>query len=1104
MPDFYLTPTSLSLLSTLLPVCMLAAHLLNIKNKSSATMWLTRGVGVAVGMIFFVLFRSALPTPHPLWATLSNWAFICGIVVVSCTLQFGYHYPHMRPELQNEAGIVLWLSLVSIALIITGSLASLPAWDFYTLILSVLVFHLIIYFTLFIRQFYHYVQPLQTTTWNKNGFSSQEPIAVNTHTFLLILTMPIPTASVVIWHYFFPMSASQVELVVSGTMALAAFVLMYTIMNHLEEPTTLLYKLTFMSFLLLALMANGIAYLVSPLLRTDYSPTISIVSGQRYYIQRQGDSSYRMRAMPPGCPTEGSCSADLGSEPGSEPGRDAIANLGTPLNIQDNGWQDIDLGFTFPFFEHRWNELKVSDNGFLRQQGGDTFGPGDYNDFIIIAPLLVDFVPELGGNIYVARSDDSVIITWYKLSTSFDDFDSLQPSDHQDEVKTNTVQLILWSNGDMEFYYPEVNLQRGYPIPPIVEMSLHPSLDVHLEQRAALYHNFHLEARQHTHHHLRRFAHLIIGAGLLILLGFPLFLHYTLTKPLDNLMRNVTRVRKLDYSIEVPIQSHDEIGFLTGAFNGMVTSIRSKEGELQAINTTLEDRVEQRTEQLVLAKEAAEIANAAKSRFVANMSHELRTPLNAILGFSRILQQRHPELHQLQTVEKSGRHLLTLINEVLDIARVEADKITLNLQPFHLPAFWQTLYEMMIEQTYQKGLTLNYEIDPHLPTYVLADESRLRQVLINLWNNAIKFTQEGTITIVVRLLETEHNHPDSSLVGTPRAGSDQSLAARGRADSVIDGNSPHEPTEIMLRIEVQDTGMGIAKSELDAILEPFYQSEQMSHIEGTGLGLAISAQIALLMGSRLQVESQPSVGSTFWFDLTLPVVEKPSLNRRNQQGLHQRITGIVGPAPTLLIVDDKLENREVLVDLLGPLGFLIIEAENGRTGLEQALAIQPDVILTDLVMPEMDGFEFIRHVRQRAALAQVLIIAVSASVLSAEVNRSLVAGGDFFLPKPVDFDTLLDHLEQHLDLTWVYTSLEQENQKGTLHPLSNVSPQILVRGNLLQAAHIGDILAVKDLVDALEATDTDSRYEPFVIQVRSYCNNYQVQKLCDWLEWLQS
>jgi len=191
-------------------------------------------------------------------------------------------------------------------------------------------------------------------------------------------------------------------------------------------------------------------------------------------------------------------------------------------------------------------------------------------------------------------------------------------------------------------------------------------------------------------------------------------------------MRNVTRVRKLDYSIEVPIQSHDQIGFLTGAFNGMVTSIRSKEGELQAINTTLEDRVEQRTEQLVLAKEAAEIANAAKSRFVANMSHELRTPLNAILGFSRILQQRHPELHQLQTVEKSGRHLLTLINEVLDIARVEADKITLNLQPFHLPAFWQTLYEMMIEQTYQKGLTLNYEIDPHLPTYVLADESPAR------------------------------------------------------------------------------------------------------------------------------------------------------------------------------------------------------------------------------------------------------------------------------------------------------------------------------------------------------------------------------------------
>jgi len=373
-------------------------------------------------MIFLVLLRSGLPNPHPLWGSLSNWSLISGIVVVSCLIQIGYHYPHIRPELRNEAGITFWLSLGSIAFVIAFLLLK-PGLDFFGPVLSVLILHVLAWLNLSIRQFYHYARLLQTTTWNKIGISSQEPVPLNVHTFGLLLFTPIPPAAVLIWNYFVPFEASQIELIMSGTLALVAFIGMYFIMNHLAEPTDLLYKLTFMSFLLLALMANGTAYFVSRI-RTDYSPTIGVASGQRYHIQRQGDSSYHMQALPQECTIDDSCSiifpndsiADSISDSATDSATDAVIDavidaetaLGTPLNIQDNGWQEIELDFTFPFFEHRWNKLKISDNGFLRQQGGgDMFGPGDYNAFPVIAPMLVDFVPKPGGNIYVARADDS-------------------------------------------------------------------------------------------------------------------------------------------------------------------------------------------------------------------------------------------------------------------------------------------------------------------------------------------------------------------------------------------------------------------------------------------------------------------------------------------------------------------------------------------------------------------------------------------------------------------------------------------------------------------------------------------------------------------------
>ena len=295
--------------------------------------------------------------------------------------------------------------------------------------------------------------------------------------------------------------------------------------------------------------------------------------------------------------------------------------------------------------------------------------------------------------------------------------------------------------------------------------------------------------------------------------------------------------------------------------------------------------------------------------------------------------------------------------------------------------------------------------------------------------------------------------------------------------------------EVLLRFEIKDTGIGISPDDVKRIFHPFQQAGDRSYqAKGTGLGLAISRNLAELMGSTLQVESQIGSGTTFWLDIVLPVVQYGKIAAGRQ------IIGIQGDAPTVLVVDDNRDNRMVLIDLLRPLGFHLVEAVNGRDGLDKAIDSQPDLIITDLVMPEMDGFELIRHIRQSSELQKMVIFTVSASAFAEDQTRSVTTGSDAFLPKPVQADTLFDQLERHLNLTWLEQARVEETDISD-QPIVFPAPKTIAE--LYELSMNGEIGELAERVRAL--AQSDAGLEPCIVRMNRCINTYQLGKISAWL-----
>lgn len=505
-----------------------------------------------------------------------------------------------------------------------------------------------------------------------------------------------------------------------------------------------------------------------------------------------------------------------------------------------------------------------------------------------------------------------------------------------------------------------------------------------------------------------------------------------------------------------PIQFRQYAKPLDKHFN--VFAFSPKPGQFAIVFNDISD-LKEYEESLIEATEEAQRANKTKDTFLAHMSHELRTPLNGILGYAQILKNDSTltalQKTGLQVIERSGNLLLDLINEILDFSKISAEKTKLEPKHIHFKDFLRDVVGVVQFRRRSNDVDFKFEPAKDLPDVVIVDPNRLSQVLFNLLSNALKFTSKGSVTFKTTY---QDNHA---------------------------------------RFEVIDTGIGIQEDQLEEIFKPFTQLSSKSSQHGTGLGLSIAQKLVGLMGGTIQVESKPGQGSRFWFDIPLKTGD---LSKIEQLEDTLNIAGYKGSRRKILIVDDQVDNRMILINLLKPLGFSTLEATGGEQAIELARKHCPDVIMMDLIMPKVDGFAAAQKIRSLDR-PDVKIIAVSATATFNQEKHTLVDQYfDEFLTIPIDLSKLLNTLQKHLDLTWEFneTSSSAQQNKATVDPSQFKLPSREVLESLLFCANHGDVTALRTQIEAIKS-DTPE-FTPFADYLMGLVDSFQINNIIQFLK----